>query len=464
MTRAALLLLLISIAFSAKAQNVLVVVLDDIGIEKIGAYGYAEALPTPNITGLANSGVRFDRFWGFPACTQFRVSLLTGELPQDHGIGYGVVGIPGHERSFGLDPARMNIAHMASDAGYRTAFVGKWHAGSMDHLPAPEYHPLSSGFDTFRGGIAGSTVMSWLGTPGVTGHYAWERCEGGVADLSCALETTYSAIKNTDDAIAEIQGSEPFLVIASYYLAHKPFDEPPDNLHSYDGQCLGTSTPSICHLAAIEAVDSEVGRLLAAVDLADTTVFLAADNGTMEEAMTGPWPQDHVKGSLYEGGIHLPFIMAGEAVTHVGTVNALVQVTDFFATIAEIIGSTETKPDSVSLVPYLSSGWTPIRQTLRSQAFKPPGTPGSGFWRAAAREDCWKLIRFEDTAPGLELYDLCNDPLETTVVDPLSLDIEDFASYNDLREAVWLPEPPQLLGMMASLLFLHLLRGIRDRR
>ncbi len=73
------------------AQNIVIVVIDDAGIERFGTYAIDHQLPgaapTPTIDSLASTGVRFDNFWAYPVCSPFRASLLTGVGPWSHGVG-----------------------------------------------------------------------------------------------------------------------------------------------------------------------------------------------------------------------------------------------------------------------------------------------------------------------------------------------------------------------------------------
>jgi hypothetical protein len=149
----------------ASAQNIVIVVIDDAGIERFGTYAVdyqlPGAAPTPTIDSLASTDVRFDNFWAYPYCSPFRASLLTGVGPWSHGVS-DVVVLPNldPERENGLDPEQMNIAHMLSNKGYRVEAFGKWHVAGLDAestLHDVRQHLISSGFHLFDGSLTNST-------------------------------------------------------------------------------------------------------------------------------------------------------------------------------------------------------------------------------------------------------------------------------------------------------------------
>jgi hypothetical protein len=135
--------------------------------------------------------------------------------------------------------------------------------------------------------------------------------------------------------------------------------------------------------AMIEAVDTEIGRLLTGIgpSLDQTSVIFLGDNGTPSNVVLPPLDPEHSKGRLYEGGIRVPMIVSGPRVVTPGVSAALVNATDLFATVAEIAGvdpqtvlPAGTALDSVSFAPYLGDPALPsIRQTNFSEVFLPNG-------------------------------------------------------------------------------------------
>src|SRR6185436_5235016 len=113
--------------------------------------------------------------------------------------------------------------------------------------------------------------------------------------------------------------------------------------------------------AMIEAMDTEIGRLLAGVNRTNTDIIFLGDNGSTPNTLQPPYPSGRGKSTLYEGGIKVPMIIAGPVVVNPNRTNAtLVHAVDLFATILELAGTSEraTVPagvtiDSRSIVPAL---------------------------------------------------------------------------------------------------------------
>ncbi|MHC5212741.1 MAG: sulfatase-like hydrolase/transferase, partial [Planctomycetota bacterium] len=165
---------------------------------------------------------------------------------------------------------------------------------------------------------------------------------------------------------------------------------PPSHLHSVDLSAAASpaETPTPYYRAMVEALDTELGRLLDGLGPAlqsRTTVVFLGDNGTPGEVSSRPFAKDHAKGTLYEGGVNVPLIVTGPRVKVPGTESiALVSVTDLFATVAEIakVDLGQTLPgvplDSRSLVPYLADpSAPPQRKVLFTELFHPNGQPAS---------------------------------------------------------------------------------------
>jgi hypothetical protein len=167
-------------------------------------------------------------------------------------------------------------------------------------------------------------------------------------------------------------------------------------------------------------MDTEIGRLLDNMDpdtLADTIVIFVGDNGTDKPATTAPFLPDHAKGTLYEGGVHVPLIIAGPGIPAGAECAALVAAVDLFATIADIAGVPHsTGTDSVSMVPYLLNPALPsLRAYNYTEYFQPNGQGPYTTRQRAARDARFKLIWFydhSDTPNVKEFYDLQADPLE----------------------------------------------------
>ena len=169
--------------------------------------------------------------------------------------------------------------------------------------------------------------------------------------------------------------------------------------------------------AMIEAMDTEIGRLfkgVGAAEMANTHVIFIGDNGTPNAVVQSPVAKGKSKGTLYQGGIRVPMVIAGPAVAKAGRTQGLVHVLDVFATVLDFAGlkTTDLNPDSriidsVSLRPYLKAVDTPsLRGQVMSELFDSTTAPNGKTIRDATH----KLVRYE--AGGQELFDLSQDPWE----------------------------------------------------
>jgi len=395
-------------------QNILLIIADDMGIDAMGLYTAGDKAPTPTLDNLATAGVRFTDCWANPVCSPTRGTILTGK----HGFQTGV-GAPGHV----IDSDEFSVADALNNAGYATACIGKWHLGSGANKPN------QLGFDHYSGNLGGA----------VSDFYNWDKTVNGTT----TTVTNYATSENVDDALAWItaQGSGPWFCWLAFNAVHTPLHEPPTALHSY-GDLPGTqqhinNNRELYFKAMLEAMDTEIGRLIAGIDstvLANTTILFVGDNGTARRTYTGD--ERGYKGTIYQGGVHVPCIVAGAAVTGGGrTHDGLIHVVDFFDTILELAGvdpneavSPSIRTDSLSFLAYLED---PAQANFHTYAMAErfQTTPGANDGKTI-RNAGYKLNAFDDGTE--ELYDIINDPNETTDLLAGSLSGDDATNYDAL--------------------------------
>ena len=181
-------------------------------------------------------------------------------------------------------------------------------------------------------------------------------------------------------------------------------------------------------------MDTEIGRLLAGVDLATTLVIVLGDNGAPRPVTDGPWAQDHAKGSLYEGGVRVPMVVHGPGVGH-GRSDALISVVDVHRTLVELVGGNFRAQDSISFAPQLSAPGTPgTRQYLFAEKNNSPpgGATGPGHERAIS-DGRWKLITDNF---GQQFFDLSVDLIEANNLLQAPLSTVAQVGYDDLIQAL----------------------------
>lgn len=394
------------------APNILLITLDDVGIDRFPSYGiHPVPVRMPVMEQLIAGGVTFDSVWAMPTCSPTRASLLTGRFPSRHGI-MNQIG-PGNVTEPQLDPAEITIPKVMP--GYRSAVIGKWHLRSA---PNPTTHPLACGFGHHLGSMY---------NVGPAGYFHWNRFVDGVP----LVEMRYATTVTTTDALRMSHHlTNPWFLFVNYNAAHAPFHVPPPHLHSY-----GAPTDDITrYRAMLEAMDTEIGRLLAGVDLATTLVIVLGDNGTPRPVTDGPWAQDHAKGSLYEGGVRVPMVIHGPGVAQ-GRCAALVSVVDLHRTIVERVGGQFQAEDSISFLDQLSRPSLPgARQYLfaEKENDQAGGATGPGHERAIC-DGRWKLITDNF---GHQLFDLSVDLVEANNLLQNPLNGPAQAAYMDLLQAL----------------------------
>ncbi|MFT4624216.1 MAG: arylsulfatase A-like enzyme [Myxococcota bacterium] len=397
------------VVVTAPGGNVLIVLLDDIGVDKIALYGdHPNPSPTPHLDQLAAQGLVFDAAYAYPSCSPTRAALLTGRVPRRTGVGNG---INLNKDTYTLPLAELSLAELAGLSErhrYSDAFIGKWHLASRA-WPTVARNPLEQGFDRWVGSLTNLDLSLDRADRGTTYTY-WEKVDNGELSWS----STYATIDTTDSALATMAAlPEPWFLYVSYNASHTPLSPAPEHLHGFGPQ--HRETPDADRFDAVtEAVDRELGRLLASVDGTDTTVFVLSDNGTTAKVIRPPWDPTRGKLTLYEGGTRVPMIAWGQLVAEPGSrTEALVQVTDLFPTLGDIVGVrwqelafADGRPrviDGMSLLPYLADPSTPsLRQSVITSRFAPNGGgPYSAYDEIAVRDGAWKYM---DTLDGEQLF------------------------------------------------------------
>lgn len=389
-------LLLTTCAVLAQPANILVIIADDLGADSFPLTGTGGTLPPmPNISALKNSGVLFRHAHSQPTCSPTRASMLTGRHPFRTGIGAQLTGATSPQ----LQTSEFTLPEAFaanSSLGYSLAMFGKWHlnsgAGTND---TPR---TVGGWPSFAGTIIGA----------LPDFSAWTKITNNVSTAT----TTYATTDTANDVISFIQsrpGGTPWFAWAAFNAPHAPLHVPPAGLHSY-----GTPTTNRgMYEAMCEALDTEVGRVLATVNLATTHVIFVGDNGTPSNVIQTPYNAAHSKETIYEGGTRVPLIIAGPSVVSPNRNSDVpVHVVDLYSTILELAGidvaatQPATNPvDSRSLLPILQNT-TESSRVVFSQMFSTElATSVSG--RVLTDSGGYTLLQFDDGHE--ELFNVATD-------------------------------------------------------
>lgn len=431
MKRPLLILCFLSFILIVKAQrNVILIIADDVGTDYFGCYeDHADTAALPNINSLLSRGIRFQNAMSNPVCSATRAGILTGRYSFRTGVG-GIVG--GTGGSGELDTAEITIPRLLNNfnSNIGKAQIGKWHL----HNPTPASHllyPNQMGYQHFEGPFIGA----------INSYTNWPKYTNGVM----TTVTTYATTESVNNAVDWIktQNSNPFFLWLAFNAPHSPLHLPPAGLYT-DLTLTGTpahinANPKKYFKAALEALDHEMGRLLDSLqvlNLLDSTDFIfIGDNGnTPNTAQIANINRS--KGTIYQYGVHEPFIIAGPSVINPGRVSsALINTADIFATVNELFGNMNwqiqipvNKPvDSKSILPIILNQSTSIRPWSFTEIFTNIPAAANG---KAIRNIEYKLLNFDDGHQ--EFYHLANDSLELNNLLTVTLSTTDIVNYNYL--------------------------------
>ena len=422
-------LLVFTSFYLANAQrNIILIIADDLGSDWCGFQeNRVDTVNMPNVRKLLGRGVRFSNAWATPYCSPTRAGILTGRYSFRHGVGT-VIGGAG---SAVLDTAEMTIPRLlknnSAPTKYNTANIGKWHLQALSAQTIN--YPNLMGYDNYVGIFTGT----------VQNYSNWTKVTNGVS----ANTTNYATTDLTNEAIkwlGQQNNTKPFFLWMAYNAPHDPYHLPPDSLHSYRN-LSGTpadiaANPKSYFKAMAESMDNQIGKiytwLQANNKLDSTDIIFIGDNGDATPVAQIP----RAKGSIYQPGISVPFIISGPSVKNQGRVStALVNIQDLFATIVELAGFTDwrsqipvNKPvDSKSLVPILNNTATTARPWAFTEIFSVMPRASEG---KTMRNTDYKLMHFEDGSQ--EFYNLTNDTNERTNLLLRALTATERTNYNYL--------------------------------
>ena len=374
--------------------NILLVISDDLGLDASSGFQVGTDLPTtPTLDELAANGLIFDNAWAYPLCSPTRATILTGR----YGIRTRVLA-PSDPISL-TETSLQSFIDTNVPSTYTHAVFGKWHLSGRDNGGID--NPNLMGIDHFAGFDGG----------GVDDYFDWTVVENGLESPSDTYTST-AFVNFAIDWIAAQQ--EPWFAWLAFNAPHTPFHLPPLDLHDRDSlsrdQQSINQDPLPYYLAAIEAMDHEIGRLLESFSdetRANTVIIYMGDNGTPRRVYQGS-PRQRGKGSVYQGGVAVPMIISGRGVTRMGErEDALVSSVDLFATIANLAGTGTTEfNDSLNFADLLSSAGS----GPRSYAYAEVVAEDLERDEWAIRNDQYKLMR--QLPRPEELYDLQADPME----------------------------------------------------
>lgn len=422
-------LLLVAIAaWAAPAAdtppNILLIVSDDQRADTIAALGNRH-IQTPHLDDLVRRGTVFTRATcAHPLCYPSRAELLTGCTGWKNGS----------YKSLTLNAGVPLLPMVLREAGYRTCYVGKWHTAGR---------PSTIGYDEsdglFAGGKAGETpYLDFRGRP-ATGYRGWQfQTDDGrrFPELGVGLAPSTSS-HMADAAIRLIQrrSAKPFFIHVNFAVPHDPRIWPPGYEAKYDpaklplpenflgehpfdhGNARGRDEVLLpfprtaddvrqelaCYYAIVSHMDHEIGRILAALDVAGqrdrTIVIFTSDHGLAlgSHGLVG-------KQNMYEHTIGVPLVISGPGIPTGRRVAGQCYLRDLFPTICDVAGAAAPAVDGRSLMPLVAGERSEIYPFI------------VGYFQDSQRmirNGDWKVIWY----PKIQRWQLFNvtvDPAELT--------------------------------------------------
>jgi len=394
--------------------NVVYIMSDELGYYEPAFMG-GRNIQTPHLDRMAAAGIRFNNlFAGSSVCAPTRCCFMTGKHSGHTSVRLNGGGTP-------LRAEEATIASMLKQHGYATGGFGKWGCGGRDSTGVPEKH----GFDVFLGYYDQVHAHSYF-PPYLIRNSEEMPLEGNVG----VSGQTYSHYVIHEAAIKFIRehAREPFFAYLPYTPPHGNFDIPDSDPAWTLYKDQPWPEPARRYAAMVTMVDRQVGEVLAllkelGID-SNTLVFFSGDNGGADyfsspEQPRGVHsanknPQTGVeyrgrKGTLYEGGLRVPFIARWPGKIAPGRVSDyLGYFPDVMPTIAEVTGAKAPAGlDGISLVPELIGPSAAGREQEQHEYlyWEIPG------W-TAIRQGNWRAVKPPKTEKW-ELYDLATDPSES---------------------------------------------------
>ena len=425
--------------------NIIVILVDDMGFNEVSSYGGGMAngqFKTPNIDQLAKDGALCTNGYATTAvCSPSRASLLTGrfstrfgyEFTPSSGMGGFIAkmspdrdppllfdeevndGLPPMEE-MGLPTSEITIAELLKPQGYHTAHIGKWHLGG-----ANEFMPINHGFDESLWIETGSLFLPEEDPNVVNAKLPFDPIDKFLwGNLPYAVQFNDSPRFEpdghltdyfTNEAVKVIKKNknQPFFLYMAYWAIHTPLQALKSD---YDKLAYIEDHAERVQAAMVMTVDRGVGKIRQALKdngIADNTIIIfTCDNGAPHYVGLPNLnkPYRGWKLTLFEGGMHVPFIVNYPDSIPTGQVYAgRVSNVDIFSTAAALAGATlptDRKMDGTNILPYLSGAKTgsPNRPLFTK----------NGTMSQVIQAD-WKLL-WDQQQQKKWLFDLKNDPTE----------------------------------------------------
>ncbi len=391
-----------------RRPNVILILADDLGYGDLACYGNQKN-QTPNLDTLARKGIRFTDFHASSAVgTPTRAGILTGRAPARFGI---TAFFPDGSDEF-LKAEVITLPELLKEVGYQTVHIGYWQLGGLrrgdlNHRAGGPPGPLQHGFDHYLSIVEAVEPRARL----IAARQL--QSMGGQHLLQ-----DDRAVAPRNGSLLEIETAEAEHWIEAFHAQRKPF-----YLNLWLDAPLASSEAGVSYGEGLSRLDAAVGRIVQKLEhagIADNTLLIfTSDNGPSPPGSAGPYRGG--KGTLFEGGLRVPMIIAWSGVLRAGAIsNEFASSIDLLPTICEAAGAAPPKAlslDGQSLLNHLRTGRRiPAREAAfwlldEHPAYQKQFLESPPYATEAVRWGRWKLLA-RDAQP-MALYYLENDPRES---------------------------------------------------
>ncbi len=394
--------------------NILIITFDNVGYGDLQTYNSESTVRTPNLDGFATEGARFTQFYtASPTCTVSRACLLTGRIPQRHGLNRQLPGIEGNY-GVGLDQSEILIPQILRN--HATGCFGKWNIGFAEGS-----RPTERGFDEFLGHASGNIDFYhhryngkrdlFEGTEPIIrdGEYATDL----FADA--AIDFIRRRSKADGPWFCYLPFNAPHFPNRKNKLPGQPFEwQAPESAFEALGMSPDEPDPKKRFDAVMWALDEAFGRVIASLDEAgaaeQTFVFVMSDNGAfaldreyIDINSNEPLRDGGI--TCWEGGLRVPaFVRWPEKIEAGRVIDEPCWSPDLLVTsakLAQVELPDDRIYDGLSLLPALRDGAASHHESFYFEYRS----------HAALRKGNWKIVRENPENPWM-LFDLESDPGE----------------------------------------------------
>lgn len=402
-------------ALADAPPNILLITVDNLGYGDLRCYNPGSVIQTPSLDRLAAQGARLTSFYtASPTCTVSRACLLTGRIPERHGLTDQLAGVEGNY-GVGLNHNEILLPQILKTAPtpYATGCFGKWNIGF-----AAGSRPTERGFDEFIGNASGNLDYYR--------HNYRERHDLYQGTEELHREGEYTTDIFADAAVEFItrrsKAGRPWFCYLPFNAPHFPTagnkrpGEPniwqaPDWAFEAYGLSPNETDPEKRYRAVVTALDRAIGRVLDALEAAkvaeNTFVFLMSDNGAFRLGREGldigsNAPLRHGGVTCWEGGLRVVAMARWPGRIPAGSVvSQPMWSPDLVAASAQLAGA--ELPSGV-----VFDGKNPLPILTDNAA-----SPHESFYfvyrnHAALRKGDWKIVREKPNQPW-QLFNLAED-------------------------------------------------------